>query len=131
MSNPVRPPHPNALPNYGEAVIQEDKLRRYALSSEHVSSVEGKSSGKDKAWVFEKKLGFTAIHWEVLKQRILDELPYHEAKLGIADEYGQRYEVILPIIGINEETENIITAWIIKPGTGYPRLTSTYVFKRK
>jgi hypothetical protein len=131
VSNAVRLPHPNALPNYKKAIIHEDKLRKYALSSEHVSSVKGKSSGKDKALVFEKRLGFNATNCEILQRRILDELPYYEAKLRIEDEYGQRYEVVLPILGVNGETANIITAWIIGIGTDYPRLVSTYVLKRR
>ena len=131
MSNTGRLPHPNALPNYEKAFIHEDKLRKYSLSSKHVSSVEGKSSGKDKAFIFEYRLGFNASNWEILKQRILDELPYYEAKLGVEDKHGQRYEVVLPILGVNGETADIITAWIIDIGSDYPRLTSTYVLKRR
>ncbi|HEX8845243.1 MAG TPA: hypothetical protein VF791_11395 [Pyrinomonadaceae bacterium] len=131
MTEELRSPHPNALPNYEKAVISEDKLRKYALSSEHVSSVKGKSSGKDKALIFERRLGFNTTNCEILKQRILDELPYYEAKLGQEDVYGQKYEVVLPILGVNGETANIITAWIIDVGVDYPRLISTYVLKRK
>lgn len=131
MSEERRRPHPNALPNYEKAVVSEDRLRKYALSPEHVSSVKGKSSGKDKALIFERRLGFNASNWEILKQRILDELPYCKAELGAADEYGQRYKVVMSILGANEEIANIITAWIIDIGADYPRLISTYVLKRK
>lgn len=131
MSEEHRRPHPNALPNYKKAVISEDKLRIYALSSEHVSSVKGKSRGKDKALIFERRLGFNASNWDILKQRILNELPYCEAKLGAADEYGQKYEVVMSILGANGEIASIITAWIIDIGADYPRLISTYVLKRK
>jgi uncharacterized protein DUF6883 len=131
VTEELRSPHQNALPNYEKAVVSEDRLRKYALSSEHVSSVKGKSSGKDKALIFERRLGFNASNWEILKRRILDELPYCEAKLGLADEHGQRYKVVMSILGVNGVTADIITAWIIDIGADYPRLISTYVLKRK
>jgi Domain of unknown function (DUF6883) len=127
VTEDLRSPHPNALPNYEKAVVSEDKLRKYALSSQHVSSVKG----KNKALIFERRLGFNETNCEILKQRILDELPYYEAKLGQGDVYGQRYEVVLSILGVNGETAKIITAWIIDVGVDYPRLISTYVLKRK
>ena len=85
-----RTPHERAIPNYKNAVIPREKLERYCLDPEHVSSTFGKSSGKDKARVFQAALGFAKADWELLKNRILYELPYEEATVGHEDEYGKR-----------------------------------------
>jgi hypothetical protein len=38
-------------------------------------------------------------------------------KLGFEDEYGQRYIVTLPIMGINGNAANVPVAWIVRHGT--------------
>ncbi len=119
-----RTPHPNALPNYQMATIPSDKLERYALNPNHVSLVYGRSSGRDKARVFKSALGFDQSNWELLKRKILEELPYHEAILGKEDEYGKRYTVTLPIEGPNSNTVSVLTGWIILVGRDYPSLTT-------
>lgn len=113
-------PHQYALPNYQKAVIPREKLERYCLDPQHVSRPQGKSSGKDKARVFKAALGFEQANWELLKQRILEGLPYCEATLRNEDEYGKRYNVELPITGLNGNTVPVLTAWIVRPGTDFP-----------
>lgn len=125
MSGESRSPHPNALPNYQKAVIPPDKLVKYALSEKHIAVVWGKSSGKDKARVFKRALGFDESNWQLLSDRILEELPYYEAVVGEEDQYGKRYNVTLMIEGVNGNTANVLTAWIIRPGEDNPSLTST------
>lgn len=122
--------HPYVLPNYERAVIPDDKLRKYVLDPEHVSKTQGGSSGKDKAVVFESALGFNLSNWEILKQRIIDGLPYCEAMLGEEDEHGTRYKVVLPILGVNNRVANVLTAWVIKPNTNYPSFTTARVEKK-
>ena len=97
-----------------------EKLERYCLDPQHVSRPYGKSSGKDKARVFKAALGFEQADWELLKERILEALPYFEATLRNEDEYGKRYNVELPITGPNGKTVTVLTAWIFRPGTDYP-----------
>lgn len=126
LMSEARSPHPRCLPNYDKAVILRDKLDRYCLNPEHTSKPYG-SSGQDKARVFKAALGFDQSTWELLRDGILSELPYHEATLGVEDEYGQRFTVTLPIMGVNGNTANVLVAWIMRPGTDYPFLVSTYV----
>lgn len=108
-----RDPHEQALPNCENAVISREKLERYCLDPEHVSSTIGKSSGKDKARVFRAVLGFLKADWELLKNRILEELPYAEATAGDEDEHGKRYTVVVAITGPNGNTAVVLTAWIM------------------
>src|SRR5258705_11264025 len=104
-----RTPHERALPNYEGAVIPRNKLEHYCLDSAHVSEAYGKSSGKDKARVFKAALGFVKADWELLKNRLLEELPYHEATAGYEDEYGKRYSVRVTITGPNGLTAMFLT----------------------
>src|SRR5947199_7090065 len=106
-------PNQYALPNYQNAVIPRKKLERYCLDPQHMSRPYGSSSGKDKARVFKAALGFEQADWELLKNRILEELPYHEAIVRHEDHYGKRYNVELPIVGPNGDTVRVLTAWIV------------------
>lgn len=124
-----RQPHPNALPAYERAEIPREKLETYSLNPEHVSSVSGKSSGKDKARVFKTALGFEKADWEELKRQIFDELPFHEAQIGFLDEFGQRYNVTVPVVGKESKTALVLTAWIIAAGFTYPTLITAYVIR--
>lgn len=120
-------PHDRALPNYANALITRDKLERYCLDSNHLSKAFGKSSGKDKARVFKAALGFVKADWKLLANRILEALPYAEAIVAHEDDYGKRYTVAVAIAGPNGSTGMVLTAWIIRPGTDFPSLTTAYV----
>lgn len=85
MANGVRSVHPKALPNYERAVILENKLLRYSLDPTH-------PRGMHKAIVFKSALGFEESNWRILKQTILEELPYNEAVATREDSWGKGTE---------------------------------------
>ena len=120
--------HPHALPNYQNAEIAPEKLEGYALNPNHEAARPEGSSGKDKARVFKAALGFDQSNWEVLKQRILDELPYCEAVFEAERKnWGQAYRVDMQILGVNGSTKNVRTAWIIRHGKDDPSLVTILV----
>lgn len=125
MSGHERSEHPNALPNYQIAVITRAKLEKYALDPNHVASVAGKSSGKDKAALFKSILGFEPSNWELLKQDILDQLPFYEACYRGTTIYGREYTVVMSIVGPNGNSADVLTGWIILQDEDAPRLTTT------
>lgn len=120
MSDEAKTPHPQAILNYQRAVIPRDKLEGYALNSDH-------DPGKHKARVFKAALGFEQKDWEALSQKILAELPFQAATFKGNAPYGDRYEVVLPITGPNGQTKDVLTAWIVKTGSDFPKLVTTYV----
>jgi uncharacterized protein DUF6883 len=120
MAEGSRSIHPNALANYENCVILRSKLEGFALDPMH-------DYGKHHARVFKSTLGFEQLNWEILEQRIREELPYCEAVAKDVDHHGKRYQVIMEITGPNGSTASVLTAWIIKVGTDYPVLTSAYV----
>lgn len=123
MANGSRSIHPDALPNYQDAVIPRNKLEKYSLDLKH-------PKGKHKAIVFKSALGFDQSNWELLEQKILAELPYYEAQPTMEDEHGKRYKVTMPITGPNGITRDVVVTWIIKTGVNYPSLDSAWVKKR-
>lgn len=130
MTDGVRSVHPDALPNYLNAEIPADKLVKYALDSTHVARDPSGSRGKDKARVFKSVLGFDQSNWESLMESIKAELPYHEAVFKEEDEHGKRYAVILPVSGPTGVTADVLTGWIIEPGSDHPRLTTARVLTK-
>ena len=120
--------HPDALPNCHNAEIARDKLEGYAQNTNHESARSGGSSGKNKARVFKAALGFDQSNWEILKQRILDELPYdHSVFEAEKENWGKAYHVDVPIMGVNGNTKSVRTAWIIRHGKDYPSLVTLWV----
>ena len=112
--------HSRALPNYAQAEIPQSKLEEYVLNPFH-------NDGKHKARLFKSILGFEQADWEALKHRILGELPYSEARPSEAGPWGQKYVVLLQIIGLNNNVANVRTVWIIRPSTDFPSFVTALV----
>jgi hypothetical protein len=124
MTEESRSVHSRALPAYEKAEILRVKIEGYVLNPTN-------DEGKHKARVFKSALGFDQSTWELLKQRILDELPYHEAKLERTSRWGDSYVVDLPVEGPNGNTAEVHTVWLFRPGAGFPSLTTVYVLPKR
>ncbi len=109
------------LPNADHAVVDIRKLRDYILSPMH-------RIGKHKARVFLAALNMTANDAESLRRALLQAAREQEAELGLADDYGQRYQVDF-VLEWKGRRAIIRSAWIIEFDTPYPRLTSCYVLE--
>jgi hypothetical protein len=124
MTEESRSIHSRALPNYEKAEILRSKIEGYTLNPAN-------AEGKHKARVFKSALGFDQSNWELLRQRILDELPYHEAKLEQTSQWGDSYVVDLPVEGPNGHTAEVHTAWLFRPGADFPSLITAYVLPER
>ncbi|GAC1446135.1 MAG: hypothetical protein NVSMB56_02080 [Pyrinomonadaceae bacterium] len=124
MSEENKNPHLNALPNYQNAEIPRKKLEGYTLDPMH-------KVGRHKARVFRSALGFEKADWEELAKRIHVALPYHEAIATEEGEYGRKFQVILPIEGLNERIVEVLTVWIIRHETDFPSLVMMLVTGEK
>ncbi|HYE63360.1 MAG TPA: hypothetical protein VD997_15315 [Phycisphaerales bacterium] len=108
-------------PSNTRLVIPIEKLRDYALSSEH-------RTGRHKARVFRSVLGLTADHAEWLRKHILTVAESHRSdfQVGVLDEHGQRFHLDIPVT-TKKGTAVIKTAWIALADESDVRLTSCYV----
>ncbi len=106
------------LPGAGAATIDPAKIRDYLLSAEH-------PVGRFKATFF-TSLGYSAEHWERLRDD-LDALGCTEdAVAGLSSSYGQKYEVRGTLSGPNGRTAEVVTAWIILRGESSPRFVTAF-----
>lgn len=113
-----------SLPNSKNAIIPKEKLLNYALNKEH-------TQGKEKAKAFEKALGYNIENYQDLIDNIMQNIDKFPAKLKGENEYGQKYEVLMAIIGNNNKKANIKTAWLVDKDTNETRLTTLYVTSKK
>jgi len=106
-------------------LIDPQKLTGYALNPKSLK-------GADKAFMFREYLGFTQQNYQLLLTQIRDKAMESEAKLGVCDEYGQRYQVDMLIDGVEFEQQEIVrTGWIVKPNEDIARFVTAYIRSRK
>lgn len=95
------------------------KLRDYCLDPAH-------PRGRHKARVFRAALGLNRDDAGELREAILSAARFADAVAAEGDEYGQRY-----MLDFEMQTETgkatIRSAWIVRRGENFPRLTSCYV----
>jgi hypothetical protein len=107
------------LPNGINAVVDIVKLRNYCLDPGH-------PEGRHKARVFRAALGMGQDDAEKLRAALLAAARDEDADDAEADEYGERY-----VLGFSlrhaGHAARVRSAWIIRKGEDFPRLTSCYV----
>ena len=111
-----------ALPYADKAVIDPKKITNYSLDPDN------QSGGADKARVFKSALGFDKSNSDELIAQIKKGVTKFPAKLGLSDQYGQRYNVDIPVSGPNGSAV-VRTGWIVDQGSSDPRLVTAYVKK--
>lgn len=93
-----------ALPNFEQAFIDDSKLTEYALNPQN-------DRGQHKARVFANSLGYHLGNWQELKNAILSALPYHDCTPLAETPFGQKYQVVLSLVGANQQTGQVMTIW--------------------
>ena len=106
------------LPNGERAIVDIRKLQGYCLNSLH-------SRGRSKARVF-ASIGIREADADELRTALLAAASDAEARLGVANPYGQRYIVDLDLVR-QGRTVRVRSTWIVRIGEDFPRLTSCYV----
>jgi hypothetical protein len=106
------------LPNGARAIVDIEKLRSYCLNPHH-------PRGRNKARVF-AAVGIRQADAEDLRSALLAAAAHHEAQLGLANAYGQRYLIDFDLVR-EGRTVKIRSTWIILNGHRLPRLTTCYL----
>lgn len=109
------------------AVIDvEGKLKDYCLSPDN-------ERGSNKARVIKSALGIGQEDYNYFEEQIRKGLSTAKIKVGEINEWGRRYDTIIPIKGKNGNTVDVTVGWIFdsKKSTAYngyePRLTTAYI----
>ena len=106
------------IPNADRAIVDIRKLRDYCLNPTH-------DEGKHKTRLFKAALSMTAKDAEDLREALMRAVKTHDAKLGLRDEYGQRYILDFQLEWYGKQAV-IRNGWIIEHGTEIPQLTTCY-----
>ncbi|MEN9461103.1 MAG: hypothetical protein RIS84_1123 [Pseudomonadota bacterium] len=88
--------------------IDTKKLTDYALCPSH-------PQGKNKAYVFEKVLGYNLSNYSLLLLEIQDKALSAEVEPKLKDQHGARYQTNIEITGANDDQAVVVIAWIVEP----------------
>lgn len=110
------------LPSGERAEVDVRKFSEYCLSPTH-------PVGKHKAAVFRAVLGLTAADAELLREWVLLAAVSGEAVFERADEFGDRYRLDFDA-ATSTGRAVIRSAWIVRAGEDFPRLTTCYILPR-
>lgn len=109
------------LPN-PELADYLEKIKNYCLNFDH-------GRGKDKAYLFQKKLGITLENAEILIQAIQKAIITERAVLHKENDFGRYYN--LRFFLRTEQGESwILSAWVVRKGENFPRLGSCYPVRK-
>lgn len=107
------------LPNGDRAVIAT-KLEDYVLDPLH-------AQGKHKAWRFETILGITRDNTDLLRRALLEAAVSSTNAESRGDNgYGEVF-VLRFQLTTTKGTATVLSAWIIRHGEDFPRLTTCYI----
>ena len=109
------------LPNGSKAVVPVEKFTEYLLNPDH-------PTGRHKARVFKAALGLTLENAEFLRERAQQIAVTGDAERQEPTPFGERYVIDFEMT-TESGTANVRTAWIIRHGEDFPRLTSCYVLE--
>ncbi len=110
------------LINADRAEVDLRKLSDYCLSPSH-------PVGKHKATVFRAALGLTSGDALVLQGWLKQAALTESVIIGQSDEYGDRYQ--LDFEAATPSGRAVIrSAWMIRVGEDFPRLTTCYILSR-
>lgn len=107
-----------------EIYIPIQKITTYALNPNH-------PVGGDKAYLFEKYLGYTQNNYSFLKQQIEEKVLKARALEITPKGFGRLFQVDLDILGNYQgQKEKVRTGWIIKSNRNIAQLTTLYIIER-
>jgi len=107
------------LPN-GHRAELGTKLEDYVLNPAH-------GEGRHKARVFESALGITLANADLLRDALRDAAAHSDAVAAKGDNgFGEVY-VVRFSMRTARGAATVLSAWIVRNGEDFPRLTSCYV----
>jgi hypothetical protein len=108
------------LPNPEGAVVEYAKLAEYCLNPIHFL-------GQHKARVFASRLGLEQRDAAFIRAALLSAAKQAEnVVFGASDGFGTRYILDFELSG-PKGSAIVRSAWIVRKGEDFPRLTSCYV----
>lgn len=106
------------LPNADRAIVEDAKVRDYLLSSTH-------PVGRFKS-IFFIALGFSAEHWLLLRDALLDQVRTGDAAPGQPSPFGLKFEIRAILTGPSGRQASVVTVWMVSIGQDFPHFVTAY-----
>jgi hypothetical protein len=107
------------LPN-GERADLGEKLEEHVLNPRH-------ARGRHKARVFASVLGITRDNQEILANALRQAASNSTDAISTGNEgFGATFEIRFRLTG-DKGTATVLSAWIIRNGEDFPRLTTCFI----
>ena len=98
------------------AIIAEKKLRDYVLNA---ANPDGESKAR-----FLAEIGYQRLDWKRLEKDLRDQHLTRECILGKDSIFGQKYEIVAPIVGPNGDQRWLRSIWIVRRNERQARLVT-------
>ena len=109
------------LPNGHQADLG-DKIENYCLNINH-------QKGKNKAILFENKLGINLSNANILEKAIKKAAINESVIIRKVNEYGTHYNMKF-LLKTDVGESLVLVAWVIRTNENFPRLTNCYPVKK-
>jgi hypothetical protein len=107
------------LPN-GDRADLGAKLKEYVLNEQH-------RRGRHKARVFASALGIRRANQEILANALREAASDSNDVISTGDQgFGETFEIRFPLTSA-QGTATVLSAWIVRHGEDFPRLTSCFI----
>lgn len=106
------------LPGAETAVVAENKVRGYLLSSIHL---EGRSKAR-----FFISFGFKEMDWQILVRALQTHAIQNEAHLSKRNDYGTFYNVDGPLLSSDGRNPLLRSVWVVEKEVAPPRLVTAH-----
>ncbi|GAA2190050.1 WXG100 family type VII secretion target [Micromonospora lupini] len=113
---PTKIPDDPGRPDFTKAEIDSRKITAYAMNPDH-------PVGKNKYRVINSATGLGPDDADLIMQQVREGALAGKPLPGKADEFGQRWNVDLPLTG-PDGTITVRTAWILENGASAPRMVT-------
>jgi len=101
-----------------DKISVDNKLSGYSLNMNH-------PEGKNKATVFQSRLGYNSKNYGGLSEQISSKFDPKSAYNTVETPYGTKYSQIMSITGENGQTADVVTSWMV--ASDQARLVTAYV----
>jgi hypothetical protein len=87
-------------------IIAPEKLRDYALNP---ANPDGESKAR-----FFGEMGYNQEDWQILEADLREQHLSQEAKPGKTSMYGEKHEIIAPLVGPNKQERWLRSIWMVR-----------------
>jgi hypothetical protein len=95
------------VPDDEQIYVPVEKLLEYSLNPNH-------TTGRHKARLFSDLLGIDGRQWRYLAYQLVDSLAHAQLERTRVTDHGVQYSAFVQVVGLNQKTYTVETAWIIR-----------------